>query len=293
MQGSRLLKTCLLAVALAAATVVASSVRAQGAGAAPGGRAPVLPAPALAPDGGHIGVSIRNVGPDDVKKLKLAGEAGVMIEAVQPDSPASAAGLRAGDLIVEFDGERVRSARQLTRLVLETPPGRHVRVGVMRDGRRSDLEVTPAPAPPGLALQSDAVRQALEGIGRFGRDLAQELGMPPGPGASLRRGRLGVSVQPLEADLAAYFGVKAGVLVSSVVVDSPASKAGVRAGDVITAVDGRSVTGVNDLVGALGDSGAAREITLTVVRDRKELTLKAKIEGVPAPAVRAPGRRGV
>ena len=271
--------------------MIASSVRAQSAGAVPGGRAPVLPA--LAPEGGHIGVSIRNVGPDDVKKLKLAGEAGVIIETVQPDSPASAAGLRAGDLIVEFDGERVRSARQLTRLVLETPPGRHVRIGVMRDGRRSDLEVTPAPAPAGLAFQSDAVRQALEGIGRFGRDLAQELGVPPGPGASVRRGRLGVNVQPLEADLSAYFGVKNGVLVSSVVGDSPAAKAGVRAGDVITAVDGRSVTGVNDLVGALGDPGAAREVTLTVVRDKKELTLKAKIEGVPAPAVRTPGRRGV
>jgi len=188
-------------------------------------------------------------------------------------------------------GERVRSARQLSRLVLETPPGRHVKVGVMRDGRRSDLEVTPAQAPPGVAFQNDDLQRALEGIGRWGRDLVQGFGFQPGPGMGMgmRRARLGVVMQPLGPDLASYFGVKNGVLVSSVANDSPAAKAGLKAGDVITAVDGRSVANAAELTGAMGDPNTSREVTLTVVRDKKPLTLKAQLDGSSAPQ-RVPGR---
>ena len=288
MQGNRILNTFLLAVALAAAaTVVASNVRAQGAGrAGPGNGAPMPPA--FRQDASQIGVSIRNLGADDLKNLKLTDQAGVLVEAVQPNSPASAAGLRANDVIVEFDGERVRSARQLSRLVLETPPGRHVKVAVMRDGRRSDLEVTPAQAPPGVAFQNDDLQGALEGIGRWGRDMVQGFGFQPGPGMGMRRARLGVVMQPLGPDLASYFGVKNGVLVSSVANDSPAAKAGLKAGDVITAVDGRSVANAAELTGAMGDPNTSREVTLTVVRDKKPLTLKAQIAGSSAPQ-RVPG----
>jgi serine protease Do len=282
MQGSGMLKMFLVGAAVAAAAAVAvTSARAQGAGRpGPGDRvfaAPVFPVP----DAGQIGVSIRNVGDDDLKTLKLANQAGAIVETVQPNSPASSAGLRANDVIVEFDGEHVRSVRQLTRLVLETPPGRHVKVGVMRDGRRSDLELTPRAVPPGAAFQSDALQQALEGVGRLGG------------GTMAPRGRLGVSIQPLGADLASYFGVRNGVLVASVVSDSAAARAGLKAGDVITAVDGKSVTTTAELTSALGDPNTAREVTLTVVRDKKELALKAKLAGAGAPAARTPGPRGV
>ena len=72
-----------------------------------------------------------------------AADEGAVVRDVHRDSPAASAGFADGDVIVEFDGERVRSASQLTRLVRETPAGRIVGATVMRDGRRVELEVTP------------------------------------------------------------------------------------------------------------------------------------------------------
>src|SRR5438093_11124913 len=71
-----------------------------------------------------IGARLADVTADEAKTLKLPRAEGAMVESVNPNSPASAAGLRAKDVIVEFDGERVRSARHLMRLVTETPVGR-------------------------------------------------------------------------------------------------------------------------------------------------------------------------
>ena len=87
--------------------------------------------------GSRIGLSIEDVTEDD------AVNEGAAVRDVLPDSPAESAGFVDGDVVVEFDGERVRSARQLTRLVQETPAGRTVGTAVMRDGRRVELDVTP------------------------------------------------------------------------------------------------------------------------------------------------------
>ena len=70
-------------------------------------------------------------------------DGGVVIEEVRPDSPAEKAGVKRSDVVVIFDGERVRSVRQFTRLVQETPPGRTVKATVLRDGQQRDLEITP------------------------------------------------------------------------------------------------------------------------------------------------------
>ena len=97
----------------------------------------------LAGTGSWIGVSVRDVVADDVSKMKLQGPAGVVVEEVTGESPAETAGLKAGDVIVEFDGERVRSTRQFTRLVQETPSGRKVQASVVREGQRVPLSIEP------------------------------------------------------------------------------------------------------------------------------------------------------
>jgi membrane-associated protease RseP (regulator of RpoE activity) len=76
-------------------------------------------------------------------RVEEAESGGVLIDEVEEESPAEKAGLQRGDVVVEFDGERVRGTRHFTRLVQETPDGRAVKATVVRDGSRQTLEITP------------------------------------------------------------------------------------------------------------------------------------------------------
>jgi len=89
--------------------------------------------------GAQLGVMVSDV---DAK----SAASGVKIDEVNTDSPAEKAGIKAGDIVVDYDGERVRSARQFTRLVQETPDGRSVAIGIMRDGKKQTVNVTPEAA---------------------------------------------------------------------------------------------------------------------------------------------------
>jgi serine protease Do len=272
------------------------------------------PVVAFAGGGPRIGVRVRDVEPSDVTKQKLSGQAGAVIEQVDSETPAAKAGLKAGDVVVAFDGERVRSARQLDRLVEETAPGRSVKMSIVRDSAKLDVDVTPesssfADAMPrlrGHAEDSFSFKRDLDS-GRMADDALEALrnrkferfAVPSlefdwdggdFPAVWGGRGRLGVSAEAVSGQLAAYFGVESGVLVRQVDEASAAAKAGVKAGDVITAVNGKAVKDAGELRREVADAteGDAREVTLTVTRDKKQLTLKATIEAPqpPRPRVR-------
>lgn len=252
--------------------------------------------------GPRLGVSVKDLDTADLAKLKGATERGVAVEQVNEDSAAAKAGLKDGDIIVQFDGENVRSASQFVRLVRETPVGRAVKVGVLRDGKRLDLTATlDSPERMGwvgegtvrpevernMQRQMDALRNRMQEMprGRMAPDspmgrfyfAPRDFNMWLGPES---RGRLGVTVQDLTPDLATYFGVKNGVLVGSVEADSPAAKAGLKAGDVITSVNDSPVAGTDELVAALRDKSG--DVSVGVVRDKKAMTLKATLETRPS-----------
>src|SRR5688572_27752967 len=137
--------------AVAACAVVAGSAMTVSA-VAPGWDAPAADAQArvarraqepriVSPGRGRLGVSLSEVDEQDAKTARLSSPAGAVVEEVAEGSAAEAAGLRKGDVIVEFDGERVRSARQLTRLVQETADGRKVAAVVVRDGQKTTVNV--------------------------------------------------------------------------------------------------------------------------------------------------------
>lgn len=232
--------------------------------------------------GSQIGVSVRDVDAEDAKRLKLANAAGVLIEEVQADSPAAKAGIKEGDVVVEFDGERVRSMRQFTRLVQETPAERQVTAAVMRDGQRVTLSVQPRVADNWKGFQE---------FSRFG-DLLPPPPPPPAKPPSppsvrvlpkldrwyVSTGRLGITVESLSDQLADYFGTKDGVLVTSVADSSTASKAGVKAGDIVTGINGNTVSTPSDLSRRTERLEDGDEFTLEVVRDKKPMTLKGKVE---------------
>src|SRR6266568_884565 len=83
----------------------------------------------------RLGVRLTDVTAEKAQELKLSGESGAIVSEVEKDSAAAKAGFEANDVIVEFDGERVRSVAQLRRLVQDTPPGRTAAVKVSRAGQ--------------------------------------------------------------------------------------------------------------------------------------------------------------
>lgn len=258
-----------------------SVINAQDVRVAPRGRGDVF---VLDGRGAQLGVRVSDV---DVK----AATGGARVDEVDEDSPAEKAGLREGDVVVEYDGERVRSARQFTRLVQETPGGRTVKIAVLRNGQKQTVDATPEAGRHtwNFNIDADHIRREIErglrdlpaepfefhfddrGPRRF--EYRQPDWVMPYMGS---RGRLGVTVQSLTPELEEYFGATSGgVLVSSVARDSAAAKAGIKAGDVITSINGGRVSDSGDLMRELGN--ATGEVTIVVLRDKKEHTLKATL----------------
>jgi serine protease Do len=248
----------------------------------------------LLQEGPQIGVTIREVTQDDVTKLKLPSQEGVIVDGVNEDSPAERGGIKAGDVIVEFDGQKVRSLRQLTRLVRETPAGRSVKVAVIRDGRRTELSVAPEERSSGL-LDERRTRDLEDRLRNLERDFRFEVApegrlftLPPEPppgtwfrGRGFGGGRFGFTVEDLTDQLAAYFGAKDGVLVRSVDDDSPAAKAGVKAGDVITSFNGETVKSSSEFSRMAGRVKDGEVVALGILRDHKSITLKLTAQAPP------------
>lgn len=231
--------------------------------------------------GSQIGVDIRDVDATDVKREKLDSAAGAIVEDVRSGSPAAKAGIKAGDVIVSFDGEAIRSARQLSRLVEETADGREVAAVVVRNGQKVHLKVAPVAAS--TWAETDALRElrALRLPERLSLDLpVMTIRRDALPGLLVgSRARLGVGVLDLTDQLGEYFGAKGGVLVTEVDEDTPAQAAGLRAGDVIVRVGTSTVSDAADLRRALAE--ASGDTKITIVRNRKEQTLTAKIDTDP------------
>jgi serine protease Do len=308
------LLSCIAALCLL--STIAVEARAQESVPALPDQAPAPPAAATAPeppaaaftttffaDGNFLGVHIEEVTRENASRYGLTGEPrGVGVREVVKGSPAERAGLRAGDLILRFDGEPVTSARKLTRLIEESAPEHTARLTVLRAGAEQELSATLARREPfvsagggGVVAPLIAVPYDMGDALRLGDEMGknsetwkrneekmrkqlEEMGRKhPGLFALAPSRRIGVSTSPLGKQLADYFGVSHGVLVNSVEANSPAEKAGLRAGDVVTEADGRAVEDSEDLVRALGakDEG---EVTLTIVRERKQRSVRVSPE---------------
>lgn len=241
--------------------------------------------------GTYLGVFIREVTADDAERLALSEERGALITNVPDEGPASEAGFQADDVVVSWNGTRIESAAQLRRMVGETPAGRGVDIGFIRDGRERTVSVELADRSPGVASfmpQMEEIRHRLEQQRERDGELHERLGelrefrFAPSPGSGnfqffMRGGRLGVGIQNLGDQLAGYFGAdEGGVLVTSVSEDSPAAAAGLRAGDVIIGIDGGSVEGPGDLMKKIAEADEG-EIEIRILRDRRERTQRVTL----------------
>ena len=216
----------------------------------------------------RLGVSIREVTAEKARELKLPGEYGALVTEVTEDSPAAKAGLQEDDVILKFDGERVRSASHLIRLVRETPAGRSVTLQVSRGGQTRSLTAE-------LEEREARFRMPRIRVPEVDVRVMRPLGVFD------RRARLGITADNLTAQLADYFGVQQGegVLVREVLTGTPAEKGGLKAGDVIVRVNDEEVGSVSQLRRALAEATREKEkLTVTVIRDRKQQALEVEIE---------------
>jgi serine protease Do len=227
--------------------------------------------------GSGIGVSVRDVDEADLKREKLPALGGAVVEDVRTDSPAAKAGIKAGDVIVSFDGEKVRSARHLSRLIEETPVGRAVETTVIRAGEKVAMKMAPV-ATDFFSSFGPLTRRNFGSADTF-RFYAPKI--DPGSGfygnfINRRFGWNGITVQDLTGQLGEYFGASEGVLVTAVEDGSAAKTLGLKAGDVITKIGDYTVRSTADWWRRM--TAASGEVAVTIVRDRKEMTLKGKIE---------------
>jgi serine protease Do len=277
------------AAAMVAGLVLASDAGAQGRGTAR--ISPQIETELFEGLGSSIGASVRDASSAELTAAGVSQPGGAFVVSVTEGGAAAKAGLLANDLVVEFDGETVRSARHLIRLVRETAAGRSVKATLVRDKARRNVELVPDRFS--VTIDNDAIQRQVERAARNFPRLRVDID-PERFGRNFpfgERQRLGVHLMPVSDQLATYFGVKGGVLVTSVEADSPAARAGLKAGDVIVTVNSRAVSDAGDVANEVGRGGS--DLSLTVMRDKKEVAIKASVpEPQPPSSPRAITRRG-
>jgi len=233
--------------------------------------------------GSFLGVGVSEVDSNRAKELKLSEERGVEITRVETDSPAEKAGLKVGDVVLEYNGQRVEGIEQFVRLVRETPAGRQAKLLVSRNGLTQTLTA------------SIASRKG-KGKGEWSFSMPRidppQIWIPDTPriATNWRSAVLGVEAEGLESQLASYFGVKEGVLVRSVLSGTPAEKAGLKAGDVITKVEKTDVSTPRELSSRLRSLRTQKNISLTVIREKKEITVSVTLDDEVSEKERPRGR---
>lgn len=252
--------------------------------------------------GGYLGVQTVEVNKDNFSKFGLRDVRGVAVEKVMENSPAAAAGIKDGDVILRFDGEEITSARKLTRLVGEVDPDHQVKLTVSRNGSEQEITATIGKRPTPTFGEGNFKFEMPAPMGKFempelkGLEKLKDLPMlkdfpKDGPGVwtspdgnskvfTWRSGEgriIGVGVTPLTDQLAKHFNVEDGLLINEVRENSAAARAGLKAGDIIVEANGKAVKNDLDLVREV-NSKKEGDVQLTIVRDRKRQTISVTPE---------------
>jgi serine protease Do len=201
---------------------------------------------------GYVGLYGQNVTPEIAELLNLAEPNGVLVAQIEPNSPASRAGLRRGDVILEVDGRPIGSYDTFRNAVALMRPGTTIELLVWRNGRTSEMSLTLGERPSERA-------QARERQPQDEEQTPQEA-----------RQALGIAVRNLTRALAQRFGYQPGegVLVTAVSPGSSAATAGIRPGDLIVSVNGRTVTSTEEFAKAIRQARPSGRALLLVQRGR-------------------------
>jgi serine protease Do len=231
-----------------------------------------------ADEGGWLGVEIGEVTAEKAKDLKLPAVRGVVVDDVEPDSPAAKAGIKEKDVITQYDGQLVEGTVQFRRLIRETPPGRSVTLEISRGGLKNISVV--------LGDRSDVSVRKMKGKmrnfgGAYSFSMPNVEEFPDMPEVmDMRTPILGINAEDLTGQLGSYFGApnNAGVLVREVRPGTPAEKAGLKAGDVIIKIEGKEVRTLADLRAQLRDKSNQATVNVGILRKGSEIAITVPIE---------------
>src|SRR5499426_75514 len=186
---------------------------------------------------GRLGVTIQEMNQPLAGSFGMKSTTGALVSAVEKDSPAEQAGLKAGDVVLKLDDKSIERSGELARRIAEMKPGTRSTLELWRDGATKEVAVT-------IAEANDAkVAEA--------------------PAAAAAQGKLGVAVRPLTADERKEAGGRDGLVVEGVA--GAAAQAGIQRGDVILAVNGKPVKSVEELRSVIGSAG--KSVAVLVQRD--------------------------
>ncbi len=248
-------------------------------------------------NGGYLGVQTVEVTSDNFARYGLKQVRGVAVDKVMENSPAKTAGIQPGDVIVRFNGDEVTSTRKFSRLVGEVAPDHSVPITVVRNGSEQELNATIGKREIPKFENGNFNFAMPEGFEKLKIDELKVLpplkdmpegqmpkifGAPGGEGKAFTwtagsNRQIGVGINELTKQLAEHFGVDGGVLVNSVRENSPASRAGLIAGDIIVDVNGKAVKGNFDLVRTINEKKEG-DVQITFVRDRNRQTISVTPE---------------
>jgi serine protease Do len=230
--------------------------------------------------GSYLGIGGLDITAERAKALNLKDERGVEVSSVAEDGPAAKAGIKDGDVVLEFNGQPVQGTTQFQRMVRETPVGRQVKITIWRAGATQTVTATVGESKMTMVNPED-------GNWNFSMPMPPTPPMPAAPYFDMPRFQmssqnpmLGIEGEPLgqQEQLAEFFGVQEGVLVRSVRKGSAAEKAGLKAGDVITKVDDSKVTTTGEITRTLRGLKSKKTFNLTVIRNKKEMPLTVTLE---------------
>jgi len=192
--------------------------------------------------------------------------AGAVLSGIIPDSPAAKAGLTEGDVITGFNSKTVASADDLRKLLQASSPNDEAKIKYLRAVKENNIKVTLAePKKIEKTIKMMHPGMGMTGFGGCGHECKGTCGF------------LGVVLQDMSGQLAEYFGVKSGALIGEVVKDSPAEKAGLKAGDIIQKFDDKRVDDAEDLKYYIKKSEPKKEYPLSYSRKGAVSTIKVTL----------------
>ena len=238
---------------------------------------------------GYLGVDLRDISEDQVASLRLRDNHGAEIVLVDHDAPAGKAGLHEHDVVLQMNGQAIYGGDQIRRMLHECPSGKMVVLLISRDGQQMTVQAR-------LSTKEEVERQAREqhfipptepqDSAASESAASGNSSTSAGPAPAVKSGNsfigsilmspsyTGAALEQMTTQLAQFFGVPTGtgLLVRSVIDNSPAAQAGMHAGDVVVRANDKPVTSTGDWYKAVKNSHG-HALSVVVLRDKKEQTL--------------------